>query len=269
MKQKLKTVILAFAGFIVYSALLTVTPLMTDNHYVSVFIADIATILLGGVYMSTVLGQFKPRVEVERRFLITALITVLVFCITSLFTSNLILQNIYDENFVNNHVADDDALLCSTLMSIFLAPVVEEIVFRGFMYRFLSSLNRTASMILTSFVFALYHGTIVHLYAAFFGGLIFCVIYDRTHKLRYSIAAHMLFNALTVFMSVIPYPDFVHKPWWSMMLNVFMLIMLTVFIKTEAVKSVTKPELTEKQKRSREETRRIVDEVMNERKNRT
>lgn len=268
MKQKLKTVVLAFAGAIVYSALLTVTPLITDNYYVSVFIADVATILLGGAYMSTVLGQFKPQVEVEQKFLITALITVLIFCITSLFTSNLILRTVYDENFMNNHVADDDALLCSTLISIFLAPVVEEIVFRGFMYRFLSSFNRTVSMILTSVVFALYHGTIVHLYAAFFGGLIFCVIYDRTHKLRYSIAAHMLFNALTVLLSIISYPNFMLEPWWSMTLNSLMLMMLVIMFKTEAVKPVSKSELTEKQKRSREETRRIVDEVMNERKER-
>lgn len=267
MKQKLKTVILAFAGYIVYSALLTVTPLMTDNSHTSVLIADIATILLGGVYMSTVLKRFELQVDINRRFLITALITVLVYCFTSLFTSNLILRTIYDDSFMNGLETDANALLYSTLISIFLAPVVEEIVFRGFMYRFLSSFNRTAAMIITSAIFALYHGTIVHLYAAFFGGLIFCCIYDRTHKLRYPVAAHMIFNAVTVFISLIPYPDFMLEPWWSITLNSFTVILLIALFKTDAAKIVSKPVLTEKQKRDREEISRIVDEVINEHKN--
>lgn len=269
MKQKLKTIILAFAGLIVYSALRTVTSMMTDSVIKATLIADIACILLGGAYMATVLKDFGPEVNANRinpKFLIASLLTVVLYSITSAYTSNYILNHISDTGFAAQQTDDAKSMLYIVLISVFLAPVVEELVFRGFMYRFLSTGNKLAAALISSLIFALYHGTIVHMYAAFFGGLLFCFIFERTKKLRYNIASHITFNGATVLLSFIPYFDFMKSLWFVLLLNCVTIAAVVLIWRIQPEIIVPKKVLTEDQKQERERIAKIVDEVMAERK---
>lgn len=269
MIQKLKPIILAFAGCIVYSALQIVTPTMTDNATIATLITDIAVILLGSAYMAAVLKDFAPSFNTNRinpKFLIASLITVILFCFASMFMSNYILTHINDENFMAQQNTGMGVTVGRMLISIFLAPIVEEIVFRRFLYGFLSDYNKITALIVSASVFAAFHGTIVHLYAGFLGGIVFAVIYEKTHKLRYCIAAHMLFNGLTVLITMIPYPDFMLSLWIAVLLNIAVIVGLVCLWKMQAEIIVPKKVLTEEQKLERERISKIVDEVMSESK---
>ncbi len=75
-----------------------------------------------------------------------------------------------------------------------LAPVVEELVFRGFLYRaWEAQWGWVWSMLATSTVFALYHPNFV---SAFFGSVLMVCILRRTGSLRACILAHATYNTL-------------------------------------------------------------------------
>jgi uncharacterized protein len=80
------------------------------------------------------------------------------------------------------------------LLSATLGPVIEEIVFRGFIYRaFERQWGWVASLLLTSALFGLYH---THFWSAFTGSVIMICLLRRTGSLRAPILVHMLFNFL-------------------------------------------------------------------------
>jgi len=80
------------------------------------------------------------------------------------------------------------------LLGAFIAPVVEELVFRGILFRtWEAEWGWFKSLVATSLVFALYHPVPL---AAFFGSVLLIALYRRTRSLRACILAHVLHNAL-------------------------------------------------------------------------
>ncbi|HYC36745.1 MAG TPA: CPBP family intramembrane glutamic endopeptidase [Usitatibacter sp.] len=85
-------------------------------------------------------------------------------------------------------------LVRSLVVVAVLAPVVEELVFRGFLYRaWEGRLGWFGSMIATSIVFAAYHA---NPFPAFLSSVIYVCLYRRTGSLWAPIVVHMIFNAL-------------------------------------------------------------------------
>jgi uncharacterized protein len=81
------------------------------------------------------------------------------------------------------------------LLSIFVGPFLEELVFRGLLYRaWERQYGWFRSMLLTSLVFGLCHPT--HMVSTAIGSIIFVCILRRTQTLRGPILAHCTFNFL-------------------------------------------------------------------------
>ena len=80
------------------------------------------------------------------------------------------------------------------LFSSTLGPVIEEIVFRGFIYRaFERQWGWIPALVATSVLFGIYH---THFWSAFTGSVIMICLLRRTGSLRAPILIHMLFNFL-------------------------------------------------------------------------
>lgn len=272
MTRKLKTTGFAFTGFVVYSALRMMTPYLFRNYVTANLASCILFMIIGGTYSTVVLGSRAPFAETSKKVLLKSFAVVLIYCFVSMCTSTLILNCLNDVNYFEQSAAYADLskadMTLSMIISLTAAPICEELVFRGCMYRFLSTLNKKAAMIISSFIFAAWHGTIVHMYAAFFGGLLFCIIYNKTGKLRYTMLAHMIFNAVTAFISCFRYPVFMTSPWWVLSLNCLLLFTFMFLCdEPDAESGVKSRELTDEEKRNREKTRQIVDEVLDEYKN--
>ena len=76
-----------------------------------------------------------------------------------------------------------------------LAPVWEEIFFRGFIYGALKGLCGTlAAALATSVFFALIHASLYAFLPIFFLSLFFILLYEKSGDLRVSMGAHSLFN---------------------------------------------------------------------------
>lgn len=97
------------------------------------------------------------------------------------------------------------AFLLLALLAIGIAPISEELIFRGTLYRFLKGRVRpTTALILSAIVFAGFHlPTLVYAIPLFILGLLLGYSYERTGNLTVPILFHALFNANTVIAIVL------------------------------------------------------------------
>ncbi|MCH5270518.1 MAG: CPBP family intramembrane metalloprotease [Lachnospiraceae bacterium] len=97
---------------------------------------------------------------------------------------------------MENHLGNS---IVAFIMSVFIiAPIVEEVVFRGLiMTKLRKEMSVTTSSLLSAVLFAIIHfmagGTITVIHA-FWGGLIFALVYEKTKSLLPAIAAHSFGN---------------------------------------------------------------------------
>lgn len=100
------------------------------------------------------------------------------------------------------------------LLTLIIAPVTEELLIRGFLYNDLKRrFNPIISCVLSALLFAILHGTVLHLYIGFVAGVFFTLIYEYTGSIYYSILFHGLYNFLSLFAPNISFhPIFFEKP---------------------------------------------------------
>lgn len=93
-----------------------------------------------------------------------------------------------------------------------LAPLTEELLFRGLVYRRFKEFNPViGSMVWASLIFALLHGNLVQGIYAFVMGFLFCYIYERYGSLKAPVVMHMASNLLAVIASETGILDFIYS----------------------------------------------------------
>ncbi len=86
--------------------------------------------------------------------------------------------------------------LITMAMAIFVAPITEEIFFRGFVYNILKKWSGAApAAIASSFLFGIVHTSLPQLIPLTIFALIQCWAYEKARSLWLPIVLHMLFNA--------------------------------------------------------------------------
>ena len=93
------------------------------------------------------------------------------------------------------------ALTLLALFAIILAPIAEEIIFRGCIYRFLKSkLSTGFAMFISGVFFASVHGNLMALGPLILVGVLLAYIYEKERNILVPICYHALFNFLTLTM---------------------------------------------------------------------
>ena len=83
-------------------------------------------------------------------------------------------------------------------MGIF-APLTEELIFRGLLYRRMRKLlSAGQSVILSSLLFAVYHGNVIQMVFAFPMAVILTLLYEKSGKFRYPFLFHMGCNLTAI-----------------------------------------------------------------------
>lgn len=101
--------------------------------------------------------------------------------------------------------ASIDGSLISWISAVIMAPVVEEILFRGLIYtRLKKGMPTIVAAILASLVFGLVHGTIIWVIYAFVLGMVMTWVFERYQSLAANIIFHLAFNAMGLVFTVIP-----------------------------------------------------------------
>lgn len=80
------------------------------------------------------------------------------------------------------------------VISVIVAPIVEELVFRKLMIDRLGGFGEKTVIVFSALMFGLFHTNLYQFFYAFGVGLLFGYVYVRTGKIRYSIILHMVIN---------------------------------------------------------------------------
>jgi len=87
--------------------------------------------------------------------------------------------------------------ICFGFTAIVLAPIVEEILFRGILYPLVKELGYPVLALSgTSLLFAAIHGSLLTFVPLTFFAMALVLLYEKTDTLLAPIASHSLFNAV-------------------------------------------------------------------------
>jgi membrane protease YdiL (CAAX protease family) len=129
-------------------------------------------------------------------------------------------------NMLQDLLFAHDKILERALLLVVIAPVSEELLFRGIILRGLLSRYRpAAAVVLTALLFAILHANPWQFFSALFLGIVFGWFYLRTGSIALCILAHAMANGLNLLSTMIPLdipgftgtPDnsvMVFQPWW-------------------------------------------------------
>ena len=126
----------------------------------------------------------------------------------SMIASSFMIDFWYNANLVDKSLQSyqssmaDASVFCVLILTLIIAPVSEEILFRGIIYGHLAEkINPYVAVLISSFLFGIIHGTGVHIIIGTFMGCFFCYIFESTGSVKYSIIYHFAYNALSLYFS--------------------------------------------------------------------
>lgn len=104
-------------------------------------------------------------------------------------------------NEVSNQIYGGN-IIVEVIVTVIMAPIVEELIFRGFAYRRIARYwNKKAALIGSALLFGIYHFNVVQCVYAFCVGLIFAFIYEIFQNIKATILAHGVANLLSVLLA--------------------------------------------------------------------
>ncbi len=96
------------------------------------------------------------------------------------------------------------AFVSLVLLAVIVAPIVEELVFRAGLYRFLKArLGTHGAMIASAGVFALLHGNLLSAPTLMLLGIALCLAYESGGNIKVPIIMHAVFNMNSVLLIVL------------------------------------------------------------------
>lgn len=116
----------------------------------------------------------------------------------------------FPESWIESYQASSGEVLGGTgialwISVVIMAPLVEELTFRGFMYtRLKQGMPKWIAIIVTSLIFGCVHGTIIWAMYTFVFSLALIAILERTKSTWACVLFHMSFNLVGAIMSTWP-----------------------------------------------------------------
>ena len=92
--------------------------------------------------------------------------------------------------------------LISAIYSIIVAPITEELLMRGFILKNLSRVSQRFGIVMTAFIFGIWHENVSQFILAFAGGLLFGYIAVKHDSLVPGIICHMVANGMAELGSI-------------------------------------------------------------------
>ena len=90
------------------------------------------------------------------------------------------------------------------LGNLFIAPVFEEILFRGMLFNYIKKYNKSLAYVIVSILFYFYHGEAASV-GHFIKSIVYCWSYDKYGMLIAPIVLHFLNNCLFLLTLCIEY----------------------------------------------------------------
>lgn len=161
----------------------------------------------------------------------------------ALFVSTVISLLPIPESLLESYLQSTEGMVSGSLIImlisiVIIAPIVEEIIFRGLILSRLNKvMNTTVALIVSSLIFAILHGHILWVTYAFVLGVLFGIIAIITGSTLPTIIFHMSFNLAGLFVGSIPFPE------WSTVIVCFVSFIISTILIYNVVKKTSKKEV--------------------------
>lgn len=179
-----------------------------DQAMAMTFWAGVVTLLIYWVRFAVRKKNFLKEVELKP-ISAKGIIPIIIFAIGFNVIVSVVISNIpWPKEWIDAYMTNSSSLdgsVMSWLAAVVMAPILEEIVFRGLIYtRLKKGMPTIVAAILASLVFGLMHGTIIWVLYAFVLGMVMTWIFERYQSLTANIIFHLAFNAMGLVLSAIP-----------------------------------------------------------------
>ena len=180
--------ILLFGGFIYYFLGFNLNNFMIDVGYYIVVIFNILAI----IYL---LKRYPCKI-VKDKLVVYFSYIFFVICYS------IIINNIYFLFDINNNSIINLNIFFLILSSGIIGPIVEELLFRRILLiKLVDFYGNNKAMVISSFIFALFHTGIFSFIYAFILGILLSYIYIKKRNIILVILAHMLSNIFILFLT--------------------------------------------------------------------
>lgn len=167
-------------------------------------LCNMATMYLISMPLMMLMIRSVPAVKVEKHPMsFGKLLIALIMCYSIMYCSNIIgtiitfiigLVKGAPVNNVIQEVATSIHPLLSFFIMVICAPVMEELIFRKLLVDRAVRYGQGIAVVLSGFMFGLFHGNLSQFVYAFALGMFLAFLYVRTGKIQYTIVLHMAVN---------------------------------------------------------------------------
>ena len=185
-----------------------VTEVLMGRLMEMTFVAGLVTLLIFWLVFLIRKKKFTKEVGL-RRFPVKGIlpIAILAACF-NVITSVIVSYFPWPQSWMDSYMANSSAIdgsLMAWLTAVLMAPVLEEIVFRGLMYtRLKKGLPVIAAAIVTSLAFGIAHGTIIWAIYTFIFSMVLIWVFEKFQSLGACIVLHMAYNLSGMALGLIP-----------------------------------------------------------------
>lgn len=180
-----------------------VLPVILSHAVFLNIVANIIIIVVAGIIVKSKRKRFRRTLHIETAppssFVIPLLMAFLYSAAANILFNVVTLPEFLQAGSQNISMQLESSNLILSLIAVLLvAPVAEEIVFRGIlMTKLRTSFSSAMTVFLSALFFSLVHlitGSILIVLFTFIGGLICALVYEKTGSLTVAIAAHIFLN---------------------------------------------------------------------------
>ena len=175
----------------------------------------------------------KTRNEILYVFLINILFAFLFTCIV---TGLDLLIGFYDPSWITGLDIDSvdvsaGAFLLNAIASIIIAPIIEELIFRGVLFNRLKvRVGIIPAMLISSFMFGIGH-EFGGMTSAFLFGLCMCILYLKTDNILVPMSVHFINNTVAILLELTYIDGFIGEFPWIIPATIITLVATVLLIK--------------------------------------
>ena len=119
-------------------------------------------------------------------------------------------KQVQDTVEIFKETKSNSVLILMSITTVFVAPICEEVVFRGYLYPVLKKFNGVwIGAFVSALVFSGAHGSMSALLPLFIFGLMLVLLYESTGSIWMCMAVHFLFNGATVVVQLLERFDYI------------------------------------------------------------
>ena len=177
-----------------------------------------------------------PFVKAKHKFLVTFQCFMVILAVNLAVSGFGMLAQLMSRNpWARQGYLDNHGVIIFFLMSVF-PGIVEELIFRGVLFRYLRRYGFFFAAFVSSLIFGLVHMNFTQLIFAGTMGFLLCVVYEKTGHLWCSMLLHFLNNAYAVLVDQIPRDIFFYYAFLVLAFNAVLGLIFLFAFKLESMR---------------------------------